>query len=162
MIIECTGNAEPAKQKGEKNTQGSIKLVEHEPNHRDLFGKGIRKEVTMNAIKNEEFYNKLKNRRGEIIRTLEHVQKEQRTVDENKEWIDRAAYESRCHLLDSLADWYVHETTRIDDALTRITEGRYGVCLGCHEPIEPHRLETAPDAAFCADCQKIREELTDS
>ena len=28
MIIECTGNAEPAKQKGEKNTQGSIKLVE--------------------------------------------------------------------------------------------------------------------------------------
>jgi DnaK suppressor protein len=116
----------------------------------------------MNAIKNEEFYNKLKNRRGEIIRTLEHVQKEQRTVDENKEWIDRAASESRCHLLDSLADWYVHETTRIDDALTRITEGRYGVCLGCHEPIEPHRLETAPDAAFCADCQKIREELTDS
>ena len=116
----------------------------------------------MNAIKNEEYYDKLKNRRREIMRTLKHVQKEQRTVDENKESIDRAAYESRCQLLDSLADWYVHETTRVDDALTRITEGRYGVCLGCHEPIEPHRLETAPDAAFCADCQKIREELTDS
>ena len=116
----------------------------------------------MNTIKNEAFYNKLKTRRGEIIRTLEHVQKEQRTVAENKEWIDRAAYESRCQLLDSLADWYVHETTRIDDALTRITKGRYGSCLGCLEAIEPHRLEIAPDAAFCAECQKIREELTDS
>lgn len=137
-------------------------MIEHEPDPMDLFVSGTQKEVTMNAIKNEAYYNKLKNRRGEIIRTLEHVQKEQRTVDENKEWIDRAAYESRCQLLDSLADWYVHETTRIDGALTRITEGRYGVCLGCHEPIEPHRLETAPDAAFCADCQKIREELTDS
>ena len=39
--------------KGEKKTQGSIKWVEHEPNHRDPFGSGIRKEVTMNAIKNE-------------------------------------------------------------------------------------------------------------
>jgi hypothetical protein len=35
-----------------------------------------------------------------------------------------AAYESRCHLLDSLADWYVHELTRVDDALTPITQGR--------------------------------------
>ena len=61
-------------------------------------------------------------------------------LDENKEWIDRAAYESRYQLLDGLADWYVHETTRIDDALTRITEGRYGACLGCHKPIEPHRF----------------------
>ena len=35
-----------------------------------------------------------------------------------------AAYESRCHLLDSFADWYVHELTRVDDALTRITQGK--------------------------------------
>ena len=73
-------------------TQGSIKLIEHEPDPMDLFVSGTQKDVTMNAIKNEAYYNKLKNRRGEIIRTLEHVQKEQRTVDENKEWIDRAAY----------------------------------------------------------------------
>jgi DnaK suppressor protein len=116
----------------------------------------------MNAIKNEEYYDKLRHRRREIMRTLEHVHKEQHTVEENKEWIDRAAYESRCHLLESLAGWYLRETTRIDDALTRITEGRYGACLGCQEPIEPHRLETAPDAVFCVECQKIREELTDS
>ena len=35
-----------------------------------------------------------------------------------------AAYESRCHLLDSFADWYVHELTRVDHALTRITQGK--------------------------------------
>ena len=35
-----------------------------------------------------------------------------------------AAYESRCHLLDSFADWYVHELTRVDDALTGITQGK--------------------------------------
>jgi hypothetical protein len=25
----------------------------------------------------------------------------------------------------------------------RISEGRYGICVGCSEPIEPQRLETA-------------------
>ena len=116
----------------------------------------------MIAIKNEPYYDKLKKRRGEIMRTLEHVQDEQRTVDENTEWIDRAAYESRCQLLDNLADWYADERKRTDAALIRITEGKYGVCLACQEPIEPHRLETVPEAVFCAGCQKLRKQLTDS
>jgi DnaK suppressor protein len=115
----------------------------------------------MIAIKNEQYYDKLKNRRGEIMRTLEHVQKEQRTVDENRDWIDRAAYQSRCHLLASLADWYANETSRINAALRRITEGRYGVCLGCRGPIDARRLEAAPESDFCAECQKTREELAD-
>jgi hypothetical protein len=55
-----------------------------------------------------------------------------------------AAYESRCHLLDSSADWHVHELTRVDDALTRITQGmtrclprlpRFDCCLLL--PIDP-------------------------
>ena len=35
-----------------------------------------------------------------------------------------AACESRCHLLDSFADRYVYELTRVDDALTGITQGK--------------------------------------
>ena len=107
----------------------------------------------MIAIKNEEYFDKLRKRRDEIVKTLEYVQKERIIVDENKEWIDKTAYESRCHLLDSLAQWYINETTRIDDDLVRITEGSHGICLGCLGAIEPHRLE----AAFCAECQKNRE-----
>jgi RNA polymerase-binding transcription factor DksA len=105
------------------------------------------------------YYDRLRNRRHEIMMTLEHVQKEQRTMDENRDWIDRAAYNSRVHLLDNLAEWYTHETARIDEALIRIAEGKYGLCIGCHNPIEPARLETTPEAAFCADCQKAREAL---
>jgi RNA polymerase-binding transcription factor DksA len=114
----------------------------------------------MIAIKNAQYYEKLNERRSDIMRTLEHVQKEQRAVDENKEWIDKAAYESRCHLLDNLADWYLNERTRIDDALMRIAEVKYGVCLACHQSIEPRRLEKAPEAVFCAACQTTREALS--
>ena len=115
----------------------------------------------MNPTKNQEYVGKLRRRRNEIMRTLEHVQTEQRTMDQNKDWIDQAAYLSRCHLLNSLADWYANETARVDDALIRIREGRYGVCIGCRAAIEPHRLETTPEAAFCVECQRLREGLAE-
>jgi DnaK suppressor protein len=114
----------------------------------------------MIAVKNEVHYDRLRTRRNEVMMTLEHVQKEQRAIADNKDWIDKAAYQSRVHLLDSLADWYVNETRRIDNALIRIAEGNYGLCLGCRKPIEVGRLETTPEAAFCTQCQKTWEGLS--
>jgi RNA polymerase-binding transcription factor len=114
----------------------------------------------MIAMNYAQYQDRLKKRRTEIMMTLEHVQKEQREVDENKDCIDKAAYRSRVHLLGNLTDWYLKENTRIDDALIRIAEGKYGICLACHEPIEPQRLELTPAAAFCAECQKTREQLS--
>jgi len=38
----------------------------------------------MNAIKNERYRDKLRKRRSETMRTLEHLQIEQRTVNEQK------------------------------------------------------------------------------
>ena len=114
----------------------------------------------MIAVKNEAHYERLRSRRNEVMMTLEHVQKEHRAIDDNRESIDQAAYESRVHLLDNLADWYLNETRRIDDALIRIAEGNYGSCLACHKAIEPRRLDTTPEAAFCAECQETRERLS--
>jgi RNA polymerase-binding transcription factor DksA len=115
----------------------------------------------MIAIKLEQFGDKLKKRRSEIIKTLDHVQNEMHTIDESKEWVDQAAYVSRVQLLEGLANWYRNERTRIDDALRRLADGTYGFCIACHEPIEFSRLEVAPEATFCAECQKCRE-LIDS
>lgn len=113
----------------------------------------------MSTMNYEPYQERLSKRRSKVIRTLDHVKRELAIVDENKEWIDEAAYKSRCALLDSLATWYVDEASRIDDALGRITEGHYGICLSCHEAIDPLRLEASPEASFCAGCQSLREAL---
>jgi RNA polymerase-binding transcription factor DksA len=115
----------------------------------------------MNSINYEPYYERLKRRRDEVITTREHLRREQRVVDENEDWLDRAAYESRVDLLDNLADWYAKEMVQIDDALARIAEGNYGVCLACHRSIEPERLDIAPEASFCASCQSTREGLAE-
>lgn len=111
----------------------------------------------MIAIKNDEYFDKLKKRRADVARTLEHVKKEHRAVNENREWIDNAAYKRRCRLFDNLEEWYIDESARIEEALTRLDEGRYGVCVACSEPIEPHRLAAAPDEPFCGACHESRK-----
>ena len=47
---------------------------------------------------------------------------------------------------------------RIDAALSRITDGSYGTCLGCGETLDERRLASIPEAELCTDCQELKEE----
>ena len=46
---------------------------------------------------------------------------------------------------------------RLRAALTRITNGAYGRCMGCEEPISTKRLEVQPEASLCVECQSTLE-----
>jgi DnaK suppressor protein len=41
---------------------------------------------------------------------------------------------------------------RIDGALDKLTEGSYGICEKCGDPIEPGRLRVAPESVLCLEC----------
>ena len=45
----------------------------------------------------------------------------------------------------------------IDQALLRIEEGTYGVCVKCGKPIDERRLEAMPTARYDAACQTAIE-----
>ena len=42
----------------------------------------------------------------------------------------------------------------VQGALWRIDQGRYGLCVACGGAVELHRLETLPQTAKCAACQR--------
>ena len=44
------------------------------------------------------------------------------------------------------------EVYQIEAALKRISEGTYGTCAKCGEPIDPRRLKALPTAATCISC----------
>ena len=46
----------------------------------------------------------------------------------------------------------------IDQALLRIKEGSYGICVRCGRVIEERRLEALPTARYDAECQTQLEE----
>lgn len=49
---------------------------------------------------------------------------------------------------------YLH---RVEQALSNIKKGKYGVCERCGKPIEAKRLEVMPTAVFCMSCEREKE-----
>ncbi len=56
-----------------------------------------------------------------------------------------------------LGDSRREEIVKIDEALLRLKEGKYGICQRCEEPIPLERLEVQPYAPFCVGCQEAIE-----
>ena len=47
----------------------------------------------------------------------------------------------------------------IDDAIERLVNGEYGICMDCGEPISEARLMARPYAIFCIKCKSRQEEM---
>jgi RNA polymerase-binding transcription factor DksA len=94
-----------------------------------------------------------------VVRTLQHIENERNEAEQNTDWLDQVAYESRVALLDRLSAWYTDEVQEIDKAIDRVQMNTYGLCRACHNAIEAHRLDLFPEAQFCFDCQDYRERL---
>jgi RNA polymerase-binding transcription factor len=50
----------------------------------------------------------------------------------------------------------------IEAALRRISEGNYGICVACADPISRKRLEALPWTDSCLRCQEIAERELES
>lgn len=111
----------------------------------------------MKAITVDTNIDRLTKRREHLLMTLRHLDRESEQVEQNTDWLDQAAYENRTALLDRLNDWYLTEVKQIDRALERIKKQEYGSCAACHDPIDPKRLEAAPEAEYCGPCEEFRE-----
>lgn len=47
--------------------------------------------------------------------------------------------------------------TQIEEALLRIDEDEYGICVNCANEIQPKRLEALPWVRYCITCQDLLE-----
>ena len=50
----------------------------------------------------------------------------------------------------------------IDEALQRLEDSEYGICLDCGEPIPRKRLEAKPYAKYCTQCKSKREAMDET
>jgi RNA polymerase-binding transcription factor DksA len=55
--------------------------------------------------------------------------------------------------------FFEEEERRIAEARHALATGTYGTCGQCGSPIPPERLEAAPEAVRCLDCQRHFEGL---
>ncbi|HEY1434534.1 MAG TPA: TraR/DksA family transcriptional regulator, partial [Thermoanaerobaculia bacterium] len=57
----------------------------------------------------------------------------------------------------SLTDGERSTLLLIDDALARIDEGTYGLCINCGTLMAEKRLNAVSWAPYCIDCQELSE-----
>ena len=70
---------------------------------------------------------------------------------------DQAHIRSEREIEFALNEHELVELQAIEDALKRIQEGVYGLCLSCGAPIPHERLHAAPQALRCVACQATFE-----
>ena len=56
------------------------------------------------------------------------------------------------HALQTVEDASLHEMQQIEQALQRMADGTYGLCIRCGRPIAPRRMQALPTAATCMAC----------
>jgi len=83
---------------------------------------------------------------------------EEETIEEATQDIaDKAVSSYTREFLYSLSDTDRTTLVQIDEALARISEGTYGNCLNCAQPMAEKRLTAVPWAPHCVDCQELAE-----
>jgi DnaK suppressor protein len=45
----------------------------------------------------------------------------------------------------------------VEEAIEKLDEGQYGICLECEELISEERLTVIPFASYCVDCLELIE-----
>ena len=112
----------------------------------------------------QSFINKMKEsligQRNQILEALasRNVEfKELVSKVESGDEIDVASDAVDRNMIDSLGVQDANRLQLINNALTRIHQGKYGLCLACGKQIPESRLEALPYAFMCIDCQTKAE-----
>lgn len=76
---------------------------------------------------------------------------------ESKDEVDIASDAIDRTMLEAVGVKDVNRLKLIDSALTRIEQGKYGLCMKCGKRIPQERLEAIPYALLCINCKSADE-----
>jgi RNA polymerase-binding protein DksA len=112
----------------------------------------------------KEFLEKIKNSltalKQEIISNLIASSEDFKEIVEGmdpKDIADTASDDIDRKMIEALGSQELKRLKLIDSALTRIEQGKYGICIKCGKQIPQNRLEAIPYALMCIDCKTAEE-----
>lgn len=109
----------------------------------------------------EEARSELRRRRSAILEATRGAGAEHealRNAERGHELEEEAQAEQGLVDLERLDDAERLELRRIEAALARADEGKYGTCATCGAAIERRRLQALPWALRCTGCEELREQ----
>lgn len=113
----------------------------------------------MNEQQRLFFRTRLLAMRGELLSAEQETNSHLKEQDNTPDPLDRATIEENLTLELRLRDRERRLLTKVEQALQRIDDGRYGWCAETGEPIGLARLLSRPTATLCLEAQQRRERL---
>lgn len=123
------------------------------------------KEREARERRREALHQMLLRKRQEILKEIEGslgqslTEDQQRRLESARDVGDQALMDLDRELGISLMEMRNRRRQAIDEALTRLSEGTYGICAECGVEISEKRLEAVPFAKLCVECQSKQELL---
>jgi DnaK suppressor protein len=113
----------------------------------------------MNKRAMKKYENRLIKRRDELVKIFNKTKTYSLESQESasQDIADKASSAYNKEFLLNLTDTERRELQRIEEALERIQNGKYGVCVACGCNINLKRLDAVPWAAQCITCQEEHE-----
>lgn len=103
-----------------------------------------------------EFREALLRKRAEILAGggIKPLQTSMENNSRQGDLADQASGNNEVHIQLKLRQTDAKILTAIEEALSRIEKGNYGVCRDCGEPIAPARLKAIPWTRVCIACKE--------
>ncbi|MDR2313013.1 MAG: TraR/DksA family transcriptional regulator [Spirochaetaceae bacterium] len=98
--------------------------------------------------------------KSEIISNLMSSNEDFKEIVEGmdpKDLADIASDDIDRKMIEALVAQEIKRLKLIDSALTRIEQGKYGLCMKCGKRIPRDRLEAIPYALMCIECKTAEE-----
>ena len=112
------------------------------------------------TIRNADMRRTLIERRREMQNKVQHHIRDGRTTRPNERGDDLeiSGADIQGDIEIALLQMRAETLTRIDEALARLAEGKYGRCFECEREISERRLRALPFALRCQACEERREQ----
>jgi RNA polymerase-binding protein DksA len=108
----------------------------------------------------EKMEKSLTNLKNEIISNLVANNEDFKEIVEGmdpKDLADIASDDIDRKMIEAIGSQELKRLRLMDSALTRIKQGKYGLCMKCGKKIPKERLEAIPYALMCIECKTADE-----
>jgi DnaK suppressor protein len=95
----------------------------------------------------------LETKRNEIIAATPGRTPPSEPGSKSGDWIDQSSQESDVHIRLALQQTDAKVLRAIEEAIHRLDQGTYGICMDCEEDIALARLDAVPWTRVCIQCK---------
>jgi len=118
------------------------------------------KRLDMDKKRVEYYKKRLTTAQDELMRLVTKSERDGREADEEatQDVADKAANSYTKEFLFHQSDENRRLLQLVGEALGRLKNGTYGLCVSCREEVQVKRLEAVPWARHCIECQEKQDQ----